>query len=190
MPCANKLASAKEPVSDFVRQKYPQPLLDHRNPEDGVILSLAYHPGFTPDLTSWIIQINEIGELQQAVHWYRHSNREEELMETAEVDEDHLLQLSRLLDRADSDSCRSLESAICIDDAAMVSIFAPQRDLRVDLPYFHMAHDIKKGRQRLSDDESRVFQAFASIWKFADGCAPYNLRQHQKGANKTLDTKT
>ena len=33
---------------------------------------------------SWVTQINEIGELQQTVQWYRHSNRDEEKMEAVD----------------------------------------------------------------------------------------------------------
>lgn len=184
MPCANALARAKQPVPECIRRRNPEPILNHPEPQESVILSVLYHPGFTPDLTSWTIQISGEGVIQQAVRWHRQGPREEELLDSVILGSPQLVTLSRLLERSTPDAFRSLERAACIDDAAIVSLVVPHNHVKIDLPYFDLAHDLKKGRCNFNEEEQASFALFGQLWKLVDQAAPYSLAKHQKGRTR------
>lgn len=181
MPCANAMARAKEPVPDHVRQRNPEPILNHLHPEDGVILSVAYHPGWSPDLTNWTTQISGNGTVHQAVQWSCKRGGEEELLESVLLEASKLTEIQQMIDHCPPGGFQSLETAACIDDAANVSLIIPTKKIRIDLPYFHLAHDLKNGRRRFDEVQTSLFSLFDLIWSFADRNAPYSLREHQKG---------
>ena len=184
MPCANALARAKEPVPDYIRRKNPAPILDHRNPEGSVILSVFYHPGFTPDLTSWTIQITSEGVIRQTVRWYHKEHKEEELLAPVTLDNSQLADFQRLIDLCASDTFKVLENAACIDDAAIVSLILPQKEIQIDLPYFDLQHSIKKRRQRFNEAEQSAFALFGQLWRLVDHVSPHSLTEHQKARTK------
>jgi hypothetical protein len=180
MPCANAMARAKEPVPDYVRQGNPEPILNHLHPDDGIILSADYHPGFTPDLTGWTIQVSSDGIVRQAVQWYRKNFREEELLKPITLEPLKLTEIQQLIVDCPPGGFQALEHAACIDDAANVSLIIPPKKIRIDLPYFHLAQDLKKGLRRFDGVQTSLFSLFGRIWSFADRHAPYSLREHQK----------
>lgn len=184
MPCAKALTRAKEPVPEYVRKRNPEPLLNHLSPDKGVILSVAYHPGYTPDLTSWMIQVNSDGEVHQAIQWYRGQRDEEELLDPSLLDPIQMKTLESLLTRFRSTDFGELERAATVDDAAMLSIVAPVQGIRADLPYFHFVHFMKKGMIKFDDKQKLSLSAFGEIWKFMDSNAPYSLNEHEKGRTK------
>ena len=181
MPCADALAREKRPVPEYVKRRNPEPLLDHCNPGEGVILSIAYHPGFTPDLTSWTIQISLDGVLQQAVDWHRRAGpRKEELLDPARLNAPQLAELQRVIERCEGDAFKSLKRTMCVDDAALVSLVIPYKQIKTSLPYFHFRHDIRKGRLQLDDAQQSAFAQFEQLWGLVDRFAPYSLRQHEQ----------
>ena len=180
MPCANALAREKKPVPDYVRQRNPEPILNHLHPEDGVILSVAYHPGWSPDPTSWTSQISGDGIVNQAVQLSLERGGEEELLESVTLEPSKLTEIQQLIADCPPGGFQPLETAACIDDAANVSLIIPTKKFRIDLPYFHLAHDLKNGRRRFDEVQTSLFSLFDRIWSFADRHAPYSLREHQK----------
>lgn len=180
MPCANAMAGAKEPFPDYVRERNPEPILNHLHPEDGVILSVVYHPGWAPDLASWTTQISGNGIVNQGVRWSRMRRGEEELLESVILEPSKLTEIQQLIADCPPGGFQPLETAACIDDAANVSLIIPTKKFRIDLPYFHLAHDLKNGRRRFDDVQTSLFSLFGRIWSFADQHAPYSLREHQK----------
>lgn len=179
MPCANAMARAKEPVTDYVRRRNPEPILKHRHPAENVIISVCYIPGWTPDLTSWVIQISDDGILRQAVDWDREEGREEELLDPVMLTSSGLAGLQQLIASCSPDTFRSLTSAATIDDVPMVSLVIPAHDLHVDLPYFDLTEDV-----RFDESQLASFQLFGELWRFADRHAPYSLRHHEKGVKE------
>lgn|GEM_PF-3510903 len=184
MPCANATARAKEPVTEYVRQRNPEPILNHLHPEDGVILSVAYDPGWSPDLTSWTIQISGKGIVSQAVQWSRMRGARKELLESVTLEPLKLTKIHQLIVDCPPGGFQALKHAACIDDAANVSLIIPPKKIRIDLPYFHLAHDLKKGRRRFDDVQTSLFSLFGRIWSFADWHAPYSLSEHQKSQSR------
>lgn len=184
MPCANARARAKEPVPEYVRRRNPEPLLNHLHPTEGVMLSVDYHPGFTPDLTGWTIQIRRDGEVRQAVRWYRSSSREEELLDPVTLGQREITKLEEFITRWNADAFEELNRAACVDDAANVSLVLKARGLQADLPYFHFVHLMKKGLIKLNESQKVALSAFGDLWKFTDRLAPYSLHEHEKRSNK------
>jgi hypothetical protein len=179
MPCANAMARAKEPVSDYVRRRNPEPLLDHLNPGEGVILSVGYHPGYAPDLTSWTIEVAGDGVLRQAVRWSRQTGRAEELLEPVSLDAAGLAEIRGLVGSCGADSFVPLERDACVDDVAIISLVMPGQGGRVDLPYFYLAEDLRRGWLKFDEARNVAFHLFGRIWNFADRHAPYSLRVHE-----------
>jgi hypothetical protein len=180
MPCANAMARAKEPVTDYVLRRNPEPVLDHLHPAEDVIISVDYHPGWSPDLTSWVIQISNDGMLRQAISWHRKRGREAELLEPVTLKLTDLAAFQLLIESCSPDSFRSLADAACVDDAAMVSLIMPGRNVKVELPYFHLEHDLKRGSRKFEEMQASSFQLFGQLWRFADRHAPYSLRDREK----------
>ena len=177
MPCVKALAWESEPPIEFVRGRRRERLLNHAHPAEGVILSVAFHPGFTPDLTSWVIEISNDGALRQAVDWYR---GEEELLDPVTLKPSDLAELQELVESCSPESFRSLKNFGCIDDAALVSLVMPAQGVSESLPYFHLEFDLKKGRWQLDETQAASFQLFSQLWRFADRHAPYRLCEHEK----------
>lgn len=180
MPCANDQVQANEPVSDYARRRNPEPMLNHLHPGDSIILSAAYFPGWTPDLTGWTIQVSRDGVVRQAVRWYPARTNEEELLKPITLNPSKLAEIQETIDLCPPGGFQALEQAACIDDAAMVSLVIPVKKIRIDLPYFDLAHDLKIGRLRFDEIQNSLFSLFGRIWGFADRHAPYSLGEHVK----------
>jgi hypothetical protein len=180
------MARAYEPVSDYVRRQNPEPILKHLHPEDSIILSVLYDPGWSPDLTSWTIQISDDGIVSQAVQWSRMRGRggEEELLDSVFLELPKLAEIQRLIDCGSTDGFQSLQQADCIDDAARVSLNLPLKRVRLDLPYFHLEYELRKGYRQFDATQRASFSSFGQIWNFADRHAPYSLSEHQNNRTK------
>jgi hypothetical protein len=185
MPCANERARADKPVSEYVTKRWPKPILKHSEPPEGVLLSIAYHPGWCEDLTSWVIHLNDDGVLRQAIQWHsRKSDDLEEELQSIELSPESFGQFETLLSASDSEALHAVEHMMCVDDVAMISMRSATRDIRVSLPFLYIEEDLKKGRLTLNAIQQRGFDVFASLWHFADRHASYSLAQHEKSRTR------
>ena len=185
MPCTNKRARSEEPVSDYVSRRWPKPILVHSSPPDDVLLSICYSPGWSDDLTSWVIHIRQDGLLRQAVQWHTSgvSGITEEELESTNLSQEDLARVSELLHSCPTEAFRAAERAICVDDVSSISFRSSPRDIRVGLPLFSLAEEIKRGRVELDELSQRGFETLEYLWRLADSNAPYTLSKHSK-ANK------
>jgi len=100
------------------------------------------------------------------------------------LDNSQLADFQRLIDLCASDTFKVLENAACIDDAAIVSLILPQKEIQIDLPYFDLQHSIKKRRQRFNEAEQSAFALFGQLWRLVDHVSPHSLTEHQKARTK------
>lgn len=167
----------------MVRER--DPILDHRTTSEDVLVSISFHPGFTPDLTSWIFQISQDGVMRQAVWWYKQGrDRPEEEFDSVHLDEVTMREIKKLIDDAESLRLSPIEHLSYIDDAAMVSIRIPRSGEHADLPMLSLQHELRKGRRHLTDVEKPRFAIVERIWLLADRHARYSLGEHQKGRTR------
>jgi hypothetical protein len=180
MPCAKAQARDDSPLLELQRRRYPDPLLDHRHPAENVILSVGYHPGWSPDLTSWVIQIAADGLLRQAMLWHRERGNEAELLAPVTLAQTDFVAIQKLVESCTPESFRCLTDGYCMDDAAEVSLVMPGQGVKATFAYFAFEHDRKTGRWSPTEAEAAAFRLFRQIWRFADRHAPHTLSDHEK----------
>lgn len=180
MPCAKALAREREPSVGYEDRHYPKPLLDHLKPEDGIILSVSYDPGWSPDSTSWVIQISGNGVLRQAMLWSQERGRKAELLDPVVLGASDLAAIRELVDGCSRETFLSLRTADCVDDVATVSLVMPAHGVKASLPYFHYEEGLKRGRREFDEAQRAAFELFGKLWHFADRHGPYRLRDHEK----------
>jgi len=182
MPCANQRARADKPVSDYVSKRWPKPILVHSSPPDEVLLSVCYSPGWSDDLTSWVIHILKDGLLRQAVQWHTPgvSTITEEELDSTNLPQEDLDCILEILDSCTPEAFRAAEQAMCVDDVSSVSFRNSPRGIRVGLPLFALAEEVKRGRIDLDAVQRQGFEALDRLWSVADSNAPYPIRKHNK----------
>lgn len=126
MPCARTLV----PDAGFFRRREPDPVLNHTHPEEDVILSVFYHPGWSPDLTSWTIQISDDGQLRQEVHRDHRVKGPEGLQETVPLGDAGLSEVRELLEQCGSITFRDLGFLNNVDDAPWFDLVLPSHSAR------------------------------------------------------------
>jgi len=170
-------------IASMVREHTP--ILNHKTNSEDVLVSIHFHPGFTPDLTSWTFQISRDGIMRQAVWWYtqRHDRPEEEL-DSVRLDDATMKRLGQLITEAESLKLAEIGHLSCIDDAAMVSVRFPRSGEHADIPMLSMQEDIRKGRRKLTDVEKPRFSVVEAIWMLADRHARYSINEHHKGRTR------
>lgn len=189
MPCANQRARADKPVSDYVSKRWPKPILVHSSPPDDVLLSVFYNPGWSDNLTSWVIHILRDGLLRQAVQWHTPgaATITEEELDPTNLPQEDLDRILEILDSCTPEAFRAAEQAMCADDVSSVSFRNSPRGIRVGLPLFTLAEDVKRGRIDLDAPQRQGFEALDRLWRIADSNAPYPLRKHKKANKARMD---
>jgi hypothetical protein len=139
MPCAKVLGRESRLLLDRLPgRRDSEPLLNHRHPASDVMLSVDYDPGWSPDLTSWVIQISGDGILHQAICWDRKRGGEAELLKPLTLDPSDLAELQQIVGTCAPDSFRVLTDGYCIDDAATVSLVMPGQGVRTSVHYYNV----------------------------------------------------
>lgn len=181
MPCANERARADKPISSYVSKRNPKPILSHSKPAEGVILSASYFPGWNPDLTSWIIQINKEGVLRQAVDWYTPQYKKvEKELDPIHLTVEQLKKLENLLAVAVKIDFNILFRHCCVDDVESMGLTSPTYEFKAEIPLTHIPESLKYQGNALSQNEQEAFDAFANLWHFADSHARYSYKDHWK----------
>jgi hypothetical protein len=182
MPCKNAVWRKEvliPQIASMVRGR--NPILNHKTTSEDVLVSIHFHPGFTPDLTSWTFQISRDGIMRQSVWWYRpRHDRSEEELDAVRLDDATMKRVHRLITEVESLKLAEIGHLACIDDAPMVSVRFPRSGEHADIPMLSMQDDLREGRRKLTDLEQSRFSVAEAIWLVANRHARYSITDHHK----------
>ena len=179
MPCAEHRTINNEPVPDFVKEKYPQPLLNHQSPPESVIISIGYLPGSGSDFTHWTTQISDRGEVRQAIcrqETGKSYNQHEE-MKIAQLSPPGLKNLNELILKF-CERRENLDPPICMDGASEITVNIPTVSIVYSYPLDLIDSMIRKKTDELDEEFLEAHRSFRALWKAVDANSPYTTSEH------------
>ena len=177
MPCVHALEGERRPL--VVMRPMPEPLLNHLDPAEDIILSVDYHSGLF-DTASWVIQISNDGTLRQAMLWYRDGEWDAKLLESVTLKPSDFAEVQELITCCTPDCFYYLAETIGPEEDGILSLAIPTQGVRGSLAYRALEEDLSSSTWRLLEANSASFLLFSQLWRFADRHAPYRMREHEK----------
>lgn len=142
---------------------------------DGLLVRVAYFPGFAQDLTGWDTFFFDDGLVQQVIRWQspvRSSGCPSEILTEISIDTIHLI--SARLAAIDFASLAAFRFSVHVDDAPSVHLFSPIHNLHVLLDQWCV------DKQTLSDLNFLGASQFQAVWCLLDSLSPYTLAEHHR----------
>ena len=166
MPCAQRRYDDGLPVSDYVKKRWPKPILSFSKLPDDVILAVAFSPGWGDEGACWVVHILEEGILRQTVQRLplNRDNIEEEL-DFVILEEEQITHLRGLLAQCGKVDFNALRDKVCVEDSLDISLKGQLGSFRVTLSaYLNIA--VEDGSITLTDSELEAYQLFNDVYGF------------------------
>ena len=140
------------------------------NAPTGLVVRVAFSPGYTRDRTDWETSFFSDGTVKQAIRWFEPVHGDAHPPElTASISKEDVTHIQAVLASVDVGGLAVLKRSFGVRDASWVYLFAPSHGINVGLPWYcYDEESIPTVARRAADN-------YEQAWDLFDSLSPYSV---------------